>query len=104
VLRRALQQIRDRVRRRQYIVTLHAEEEMDDDGFTMLDVEHALLLGTLEDRQRDPMTSEWKYRLTGPALDGRKMRVMAKLSVTGTLVLITVYDLSGGAHDMRSLR
>lgn len=100
MLRRVLQHIRDRVRTRQYVVTLHAEER-DDDGFSIFDVEHALLLGTIEERQRDSTTGEWKYGLHGPALDGRKMRVMAKLSVTGKLVITTVYALHGGRHEMR---
>jgi hypothetical protein len=98
------QQIRDRVRTRQYVVTLHAEEEMDADGFSIYDVEHAILGGTLKARQRDPTSGEWKYRLTGSALDGRLMRVIVKLSVTGKLVIITVYAVDGGAHEVRSLR
>ena len=101
MLRRVEQQIRDRVRRRQYIVTLHAEEEMDDDSLSMVDVEHALLTGSIEERQRDSTTGEWKYCLVGTALDERRIRVIAKLSVTGTLVIITVYNVRGGAHDMR---
>jgi hypothetical protein len=101
VLRRIEQQIRDRVRRRRYIVTLHAEEEMDDDGLSMVDVEHALLTGSIEERQKDSTTGEWKYRLVGTALDGRRIRLITKLSVTGALVIITVYEVRGGTYDMR---
>lgn len=90
MFRRVEQQMRDRVRRRQYIVTLHAEEEMDDDGLSMFDVEHALLMGSIEERQRDATTGEWKYCLVGTTLDERRMRVITKLSVTGTLVIIGV--------------
>ena len=100
-MRRIVQQIRDRVRTRQYVVTLHAEEEMDDDEFRIFDVEQALLRGTIEERQRDATTKEWKYGILGPALDGRKMRVVAKLSLTGKLVIITVYAVPGGTHDVR---
>ncbi len=101
MFRRVLQQIRERVRTRRYLVTLHADEEMDDDGFSIFDVEHALLTGAIEERQKDPTTGEWKYRLVGSALDDRKLQVITKLSVTGKLVIITIYDPSGGTHAMR---
>jgi hypothetical protein len=31
--------MREKIRRRQYVMTLHAEEEMDDDSLTIFDVE-----------------------------------------------------------------
>jgi hypothetical protein len=43
VYKRILRQMRDRVRKRQYVMTLHAEEEMADDGLTIFDVERAIL-------------------------------------------------------------
>lgn len=47
---RILEKIRARVRARQYVMTLHAEEEMEQDGFSIFDVEHALLTGTIISR------------------------------------------------------
>ena len=33
-----LAQMRKKVRNRQYVMTLHAEEEMDDDNFSIFDI------------------------------------------------------------------
>jgi hypothetical protein len=66
---------------------------MDEDGFTLYDLEHAILSGTVVERQRDRVTREAKYRLRGTAADGRAMEIITKLSVTGRLVMITVYEL-----------
>lgn len=88
-----LNRIRERIRTRQYIVTLHAVEEMDDDGFSVSDVEHAILAGSIRERQKDFETGESKYRLVGHALDNRRIEVVAKLGITGKLVIITAYEL-----------
>ncbi len=42
-------------------MTLHAEEEMDNDGLSIFDVERAILTGRIMERQKDVMTTEWKY-------------------------------------------
>ncbi len=88
-----LNRIRDKIRIRQYIVTIHAEEEMDDDGFSIFDVEHAILTGNIQERQHDRETDESKYRLIGHALDHRRIEIVAKLSITDKLVIITAYQL-----------
>ena len=38
MLQRILMEIRDKVRLRQYIMTLHAEEEMSDDELSIFDI------------------------------------------------------------------
>jgi hypothetical protein len=88
---RILKTMRDRIRGRDYVMTLHAEEEMDDDGLTIYDVEHGVLTGNILERQNDRMTSEWKYRIRGRTLAGEKVEIIAKLGATGRLVIITVY-------------
>ncbi len=100
MFRRVLNQIREHVRTREYVMTVHAEEEMGHDDFSIFDVEHALLVGLIQERQRDQTTGEWKYCVKGQALDRRDMQITGKISVTGKLVIITVFDLSGGRHDM----
>ncbi|MCX8068363.1 MAG: DUF4258 domain-containing protein [Anaerolineae bacterium] len=72
-------------------MTLHAEEEMSDDGLTIYDVERCILTGEIIERQRDIRTGEWKYLVKGQTLDGDAIVVVAKLSPTGKLVFITVY-------------
>ena len=66
---RILQRFRDRIRSLDYVVTLHAEEEMDEDGLSVFDLESAVLTGEIVERQRDRGTREWKYVVNGRGLD-----------------------------------
>ncbi len=86
-----LKEIREKVRIRKYVMTLHAEEEMNDDGLTIFDVEHCLLTGEITERQKDINTGEWKYVISGETFGGNEAAVVSKLSLTGSLVIITVY-------------
>jgi len=88
---RILKQMREKIRTRQYVMTLHAEEEMNDDALTILDVERGVPTGQIEERQKDLATNEWKYLARGKTLAGQDVIVAAKLSPTGKLVIITVY-------------
>ena len=88
---RILKQFKDAVRLRKYVVTAHAVEEMDDDDFTIYDVEHCILHGEIIDRQKDEKSVEWKYLLCGMTFQERGIRVVAKMSITGKMVIITVY-------------
>ena len=88
---RILQRFRDRIRSLDYVVPLHAEEEMDEDGLSVFDLESAVLTGQIVERQRDRVTREWKYVVSGRGLDAGTVGVVGKLSVTGRLVIITVY-------------
>ena len=88
---RILSRMREKVRERQYIMTLHAEEEMNEDGLTIYDVERGILTGQISERQKDKMTAEWKYLIRGQTVEGREIELIAKLSPTGKLVIITVY-------------
>lgn len=72
-------------------MTLHAEEEMSEDGLTIFDVESGILTGEILERQKDRVTSERKYRIRGRTISGGKVEVIVKLSPTGKLVIITVY-------------
>ncbi len=83
--------MQERVRQRQYVMTLHAEEEMNDDGLTVYDVESGILTGRIRKRQKNRVTTEWKYRINGETVGGDEVEVIAKMSPTGKLVIITVY-------------
>ena len=84
--------MRDKIRRRQYVMTLHADEEMDNDGLSIFDVESAILTGKIIERQRDRKTRESKYLVRGQTVDGARIVVVAtKFGRTGKLVIITVY-------------
>ena len=90
---RMLKRLRGLVLGSRYVVTLHAYDEMAADELTVWDVESAFLTGEILERQKDVESSESKYRLRGSSLGGAPVEVVAKLSVTGKLVIITVYAL-----------
>jgi len=84
--------MRTLVRSRQYVMTLHADEEMDADGFSIVDVEHALLMGELVGRQTDRESRERKYLIQGPSADQTAdLVVVVKFGLGGQLVIVTVY-------------
>lgn len=89
---RILAKCRQKVRTRDYIVTLHADDEMAADGYGILDVESGILTGTIVERQRDRETKESKYRIAGVTSAVRPIQLVVKFGTTGMLVIITVYE------------
>jgi hypothetical protein len=83
--------MREKVRNRQYVMTLHADEEMDDDSLSIFDVESCILTGGIRERQKEHDTGELKYIIEGNTLSGENIAVVAKISVTEKLVIITVW-------------
>jgi hypothetical protein len=83
--------MQDKIRRKDYIMTLHAEEEMNNDCLSILGVENCILNGNIVERQKDQKTAEWKYRISWQFQHFFGIEVIAKLSPTGKLVIITVY-------------
>ena len=88
---RILKRIQAKIRTRQYVMTLHAEEEMDDDELSIFDIERCILTGEIIERQKDRDTEEWKYVIEGQSIAGDKVGTVTKLSITGKLIIITVY-------------
>ncbi|MBD3243593.1 MAG: DUF4258 domain-containing protein [Chitinivibrionales bacterium] len=72
-------------------MTLHAEEEMENDGFTIFDIEEAILTGRITERQRDRSTGESKYVVQGRTLSRDLACVVAKVGPTEKLVIIAVF-------------
>lgn len=84
--------MRELVRHGRYVMTTHADEEADADDFSVFDVESAILTGKIVERQKEAETGEWKYVITGEAVDGRQMSVVAKFGTsTQMLYILTVY-------------
>jgi arginyl-tRNA--protein-N-Asp/Glu arginylyltransferase len=83
--------MQDKVRTRHYVMTLHAVEEMDDDGLSVFDVERIILTGEIIERQIDYQSREEKYLIMGHSLSDDQAIVATKISPTGKLVIITVY-------------
>ena len=88
---RILKRIQAKIRTRQYVMTLHAEEEMDDDELSIFDIERCILTGDIIERPKDRDTEEWKYVIEGQSIAGDKVGSVTKLSITGKLIIITVY-------------
>jgi len=88
---RILKRMRELVRTRKYVMTLHAADEMDSDSLTIYDVENVVLTGQITERQKDRASAEWKYLVGGRSLAGDNVAVVAKFSPTSKLVFITVF-------------
>lgn len=85
-----LQRIRQKIIGRCYFLSSHAEEEMYADNLERIDVEHSILKGEIDRRYKaDPRGV--RYRIIGPAIDGRIIYVVCRFHETGDLIIITVY-------------
>ncbi|MFQ5824886.1 MAG: DUF4258 domain-containing protein [bacterium] len=92
MFKRILIRMREKVRRNEYVVTFHARKEMNDENITVFDVESGIFTGEILERQKDQITAEWKYRVKGKTIADGEIELIAKLSPTGKLVIITVYE------------
>ncbi len=86
-----LKKFRENIRTNRYVMTIHAEEEMDDDGLTIFDVERGILTGIIVERQKDKKRGEWKYLVKGHTVYDMNIFVVAKISPTGKMFIITVF-------------
>jgi len=82
---------RHSIRAKRYVLTLHAEDEMEQDGLNIFDLEHVVLTGTVIERQRDIRTDQWKYHIGGATIVGDDAEVVVRLGPTGKVLFITVY-------------
>ena len=83
--------LRRLIRSSHYLVSVHATDELEDDGLSVLDLENILLTGQIIERQRDRATHETKVVIRGEALHGASCCAVAKLGATGRAIIITVY-------------
>ena len=90
---RILRQLREKIKTLQYVVTVHAEEEIDSDQLTIFDVEHCILTGSIIERQRDRNSGETKFRVRGRTIDVARIEAIVKIGPTRKLFMITVYLL-----------
>lgn len=89
---RILRQIQAFVRQGEYVLSIHVENELENDGFTAQDLEAAILHGVIVRRERDAM-GRLKYVIEGAALDGRGLTAVVQPFQTRQLVVIvTVYE------------
>jgi len=86
-----IERIREKIRGRDYFLSSHAEDEMLEDGFERADVECAILGGVV-DKKLTHDARGTRYRLEGPAADGRLMVVLCRFREDRSLVMITVHE------------
>jgi len=87
-----IQRIRQKVIDREYYLSSHAEEEMLDDNLERIDIENAILKGSIERKMTQDIRGT-RYRLEGPALDGGLIHVICRFKENANMILITVYAL-----------
>lgn len=83
--------MREKVRNLEYVMTVHAEEEMVNDKLSIFDIENGILTGEIIKRQKDFETDEWKYLFAGKTFDDDDIIIVVKLNESDKLVIITVY-------------
>ena len=83
-----IKQIQSLVRDGLYYLTEHADEEAMVDGFDVFDVENGLLTG----KTRRSWPRQGKYEIVGQALDGRAIGVVCRVTPSGKVRVITVYE------------
>jgi hypothetical protein len=86
-----ISRLRHLIRARNYVVSIHAADELEDDGLSVLDLESIILTGGIVGRQRDSSTRELKVVIRGQALTGQSCCAVAKVGPTGRAIIITVY-------------
>jgi hypothetical protein len=88
-----IQRIRKKIIDRAYYLSSHAEEEMLDDELTREDIENAILKGRIEKRLPEDIRGT-RYRIQGPARDGRLIHVICRFNEDTDVIIITVYALT----------
>jgi len=81
-------QIQELVRNGLYYLTEHADDEAMADNFDIYDVENGILGG----RIRRTWPREGKYEVVGWSLDKRPIGVVCRITQTGKVRVITVYE------------
>ena len=89
-----LSRIRQKVIDRQYYLSTRAEEEMADDALERRDLENAILRGKIDKKMTRDVRGT-RYRIAGPAEDGRLVNVVCRFREVGDLIIITVYTVRG---------
>ena len=90
---RLIDRIREKIRLREYDMTVHAMEEMAEDDLDILDVEEAVLNGqVVRTDKRDPQAT--KFVIEGLALDGEVfVGLVGRFTSTNRFLVITVYEI-----------
>ena len=80
--------IQELVRNGLFYLTEHADDEAGAESFDIYDVEYAVLTGKI----RRSWPREAKCEIIGEALDGRTIGVICRITQSGKVRVITVYE------------
>jgi hypothetical protein len=83
-----IKRIQALVRNGLYYLTEHAYDEASADDFDVYDIEQGILTGKV----RRTWPREGKCELVGSALDGRPIGVVCRVTMSGKVRVITVYE------------
>jgi hypothetical protein len=72
---------------------MHGEAEMMDDELERDDIENAILKGRINKKLSQDIRGI-RYRVEGPAKDGRLIHIVCRFKEDGNLIIITVYALT----------
>jgi hypothetical protein len=87
-----IRKIQQRIVDRDYFISSHAEEEMLDDDLERKDIENAILKGKIEKKMTYDERGT-RYRIEGPARDGRLIHVICMFRENASLIIVTVYAI-----------
>ena len=89
-----MDRIREKIRQREYDMTIHAMEEMAEDDLDILDIEHAILNGQVARIERDNPRGT-KYVIEGFAVDEQTpVGIVGRFTTTDRYLIITVYEIT----------
>ena len=89
-----IERIREKVRLRQYDMTVHAVEEMAEDGLDIVDMEHAVLAGRVVQVERDDPRGN-KQVIEGMAADGvTRVGIVDRFTGGGRYLMIAIYAIT----------
>ena len=92
--RSRLERIRERIRLRQYDMSAHAMEEMAEDLLDIIDIESAVLKGSIARIERDDPRGT-KYVIRGVAADGlTPVGVVGRFRGVARYLILTVYKIT----------
>jgi len=85
-----IKQIRKKIRTGNYELTKHAEEEREEDGLEVVDLESAVINGKIVKKlTHNPRGI--RYVVRGYATDERIVRVVCRILASGKLRIVTSY-------------
>ena len=87
-----IRKIQQRIVDREYFISSHAEEEMLDDDLERKDIENAILKGKIEKKMTHDERGT-RYRVEGPARDGRSIHVICRFRENASLIIVTAYAI-----------